>query len=161
MWKEEDSCNDTEYKEVDLCISAGDINWHIGTIGIEVKLNPWHASNYAMICMRYSKKNSNETQIYIRSNRTDIVFESQVFLGNKKIYIGLDEEFEEAIEEFFKERPDQSLPAGIIEILYGGYDKVGSSKMAFKKAMNLLVFIFQNIDEMDIDILKEKLFKLV
>lgn len=39
--------------------------------------------------------------------------------------------------------------SGTIEILNGGYDEVGSSQMTFKKAMELLCFIFQHVNALD------------
>lgn len=80
---------------------------------------------------------------------------------NKAICVGLDKEFADAIDEFFKEYPLGKLPSGTIEILSGGYDEVGSSNVALKKAMELLVFIFQHIDELSDNELKGELLRLI
>ncbi len=76
--------------------------------------------------------------------------------------IGLDKEFADAIDEFFKEYLIGKLPSGIIEIFGGAFDEVGSSNIAFKKAINLLVFVFQHIDELfDDNELQCELFNLI
>ena len=51
--------------------------------------------------------------------------------------------------------------SGTIEILGGGYDDVGSSNVAFKKTMELLMFIFQHIDNLSDDELQCELLKLI
>ena len=73
----------------------------------------------------------------------------------------MDKEFADAINEFFKEYPHGKLPSGTIEILSGGYDNVGSSNIAFKKTMELLVFVFQHIDDLSDNELQCELLKLM
>lgn len=80
---------------------------------------------------------------------------------NKEVTIGLDKEFADAIDEFFKEYPLYKLPGGIIEILSGAFDGVGSSNFALKKVMNMLLLVFQHIDEFDDDKLQYELLKLM
>ncbi len=159
IWKDEIPFKYDGQSTMHLSIVAGNINWHVGTICIEVKLNPRHISNYAMICMKYTDNQKNKTDIIINFGRETLSFKSQVLPFNKAVCIGLDKEFADAIDEFFKEYPQEKLPSGTIEILSGGYDEVGSSNVSFKRAMELLVFVFQNIDDLSDSELKCELLK--
>ena len=136
IWKDEVPFKYVGQNTLHLSVESGDINWHIGTICIEVKLNCWHASN-------------------------DCFFKSQVLPFNKEVTIGLNKEFADAIDEFFKGYLLGKLPGGTIEILGGAFDEVGSSNFAFKKVMNMLLFVFQHIDEFDEDKLQGELLKLM
>lgn len=121
----------------------------IGTICLEVKLHSRHVSNY--VCMKYTNNRKNETDIIINFGRETRLFKSQVLPFSKEVALGLDKEFADAIDEFFKEYPLYKLPDGTIEIISGVFDEVESSNVAFKKVMNLLVFIFQHIDNLKDD----------
>lgn len=161
IWKDEIPFDYMGNSTLHMHIEAGDINWHVGTICLEVKLHPRHVSNYAMVCMKYMSNKKNETDIIVNFGRETRFFKSQVLPFSKEVAIGLDKEFADAIDEFFKEYPLCKLPSGTIEILSGAFDEVGSSNVAFKKAMKMLVFVFQHIDELDDDELQFELLKLM
>lgn len=74
--------------------------------------------------------------------------DTKVLPFNKAVCVGLDKEFADAIDEFFREYPLRKLPGGTIEILSGGYDEAGSSNASFKKVMELLTFLFQHMDDL-------------
>lgn len=159
IWIDEIPFNCVSQNDLHLCFNSGSASWYVGTICMEVKLNARHVSNYAMICMRYTNNKESETDVIINFGRSDITFSSFVLPFNKDVHIGLDEEFANAIDEFFRECSMEKLPSGTIEILNGGYDEVGSSHMAFKKAMELLCFIFQHIGRLDENELKNELLR--
>ncbi len=161
IWKDEIPFNYTGNSTLHMHIKSGDINWHVGTICLEAKLHPCHVSNYAMVCMKYMSNKKNETDIIVNFGREARFFKSQVLPFSKEVAIGLDKEFADAIDEFFKEYPLCKLPSGIIEILSGAFDEVGSSNVTFKKVMNMLVFVFQHVDEFDDDKLRSELLKLM
>lgn len=161
IWKDQIPFNYVGEYNLHLCADAGDISWHIGTICIEVKLHPRHISNYAMICMKYTNNQENKTDIVINFGGKDIYFNSHVLPFNKDVCLGLDKEFADAIDEFFSEYPIGKLPSGTIEILSGGYDEVGSSNVAFKKVMEVLIFIFQNIDGLSDNDLQYEVLRLI
>lgn len=146
IWKNEKPCEYMGEKRLDISLDSGGRDWYNGTICMEVKLHPRHISNYAMICMKYTPRKKAKADISIYSNSNRIEFVSKVLPFGRCIHIGLLREFEEAIEDFFYECPKGDLPNGDIEILYGGFDEVGSSKNSFKKAMELLVYVFQHIE---------------
>jgi len=148
IWKDEIPFDYIGRERLCLCEDAGDIIWHIGTICIEAKLHSRHISNYAMICMNFTDNQENKTDIIVNYGRENITFKSQVLPFNKNVCVGLDKEFADSIYEFFQEYPHRMLPSGTIEILSGGYDEVGSSNVAFKKVMELLIFVFQNINKL-------------
>lgn len=161
IWKDEARFEYVNQNALHLSTESGDIHWHIGTICMEAKLHPHHISNYAMVSMKYTNNLQNKTDIIINFGRENISYKSQVLPFNKDICVGLDKEFADAVEEFFKEYPLGKLPGGTIEILSGGYDNVGSSNMAFKKTMELLTFAFQHIDELSDNELQCELLKLI
>ncbi len=161
IWKDEVPFEYVGQAALRLTTESGDINWHIGTICIEVKLHPRHISNYAMVYMKYIDNPKNKTDIIINFGKENISYKSQVLPFNKAICVGLDKEFADAIDEFFKEYPHGKLPSGTIEILSGGYDNVGSSNIAFKKTMELLIFVFQHIDDLSDNELQCELLKLM
>lgn len=159
IWKDEIPFKYVGQNTLHLSAKSSDINWHIGTICIEVKLNPRHISNYAMVCMKYVNNQKNKTDIIINFGKGNRSYKSQVLPFNKAVCVGLDKEFADAIYEFFKESPLVRLPSGTIEILSGGYDEVRSSNIAFKKTMKLLIFAFQHIDDLNENELQCKLLK--
>lgn len=159
IWRNEEVCEYAGTKRLNMRVPAGKRHWYNGTICMEVKLHPRHISNYATICIKFTPKKESETEICIYAGEKQYVFESKVLPFNRRIQIGLLREFEEAIEEFLFECPREDLPSGSIEILYGGFDEVGSSKISFKKAMELLVFIFQKVDRINEEQLKQELLR--
>ena len=130
-------------ENIKLKIDAKKCLWYQGTICIEVQLNPRHISNYAMICMRYKKNKNNYTDILINYGNEGGKMLSENKLFNKNAIVGLNREFANAIYEFFRES-QLNIPSGSIEIIGGAYDVAGSSNYAFKKAMDLLIYIFEN-----------------
>jgi hypothetical protein len=161
VWKDEVPFipigQDNIYFHTDGC----DDSWYEGTISIEVKLGSRHISNYAMIFMKYVKMKQKKTDVIIHYGENGKFFKSQVLPFNKNISMGLGREYAEAIDEFFKEYPIGKLPNGVIEILGGGYDEIGSSNYSFKKVMGLLVFIFQHIDRLSDDELRQQLLNMM
>lgn len=69
IWKDEIPFNYTGNSALHIHTEAGDINWYIGTICLEVKLHPRHVSNYAMVCMKYMSSKKNETDIIVNFGR--------------------------------------------------------------------------------------------
>lgn len=161
IWKDNELFCHVGEKRSSIRIKGGESAWYNGTICMEVKLHPRHISNYAMICMRYTMADEKETEVIMCSRKERIPFKSQVLPCERCIYIGLLKEFEEAIEDYFHTCPRENLPNGRIEILYGGFDEVGSSKVSFTKAMELLIFIFQHIDRVCDEEMKMELLKLM
>ena len=161
IWKDEMPFDYIGKVHESFNVNAGSGIWHTGMICIEAKLNPRHISNYALICMRYVKNFHNQTEIVIHSGKEEIGFASYVLPLNKCISVGLNEEFASCIKEIFMEYPHKNMPCGTIEILCGGYDEVSSSKMSFKKVIELLVFMFKNIDKMTDEELQNKLLLLL
>lgn len=161
IWKDEIPFKYVGQDTLHLSSESGDINWHIGTICVEVKLGPRHISNYAMVCMKYMNDKKDKTDIIINFGKESLPYKSQVLPFNKSVCLGLDKEFADAIDEFFREYSFGKLPGGTIEILSGGYDEVGSSNIAFKKVMELLMFIFQHIDDLSDNELKCELLKMM
>lgn len=161
IWKDEVPFKYIGQNALHLSTESGDTKWHIGTICVEAKLHPRHISNYAMVHMKYINNQKNKTDIIINFGKKNIFYKSQVLPFNKAICVGLDKEFADAIDEFFKEYPLGKLPSGTIEILSGGYDDVGSSNIAFKKTMELLTFVFQHIDELSDNELQCELLKIM
>lgn len=161
IWKDEMPFNYNGCEKIHMRLDACDEKWYTGTICMEAKLGARHISNYAMVCMKYIDNHKDRTNLLINFGHEDLTFQSQVLPCGVDIQVGLNEEFADAIEEFFKEYPDRKLPCGTIEILGGGYDEVGSSNVAFKKVMELILFVFQHIDELSDDMLKNELLNLI
>ncbi len=159
IWKEEMPFKYVGQNSLHLSIEAGDAKWHMGTICMEVKLSPGHISSYAMVCMKYTYNQKNKTDIIINFGRESLSYKSQVLPFKRTVCVGLDKEFADAVDEFFKEYPLGKLPGGTIEILSGGYDEVGSSNVAFKKVMELLTFVFQHMDNLSDNELQYEILK--
>ncbi len=161
IWKDKMPFECTGYGTLNRHTKVGNIDWHIGTICMEVKLHPGHISNYALICMKYTKNQNDAMDIIINFGREKCFFNSNILPFNKDVCVGLNKEFADAIYEFFEEFPIGNLPSGTIEILGGAYDEVGSSNVSFKKVMELLIFMFVHIDKMNDEELQSELFKLI
>lgn len=160
IWKDEAPFNCASQNVLHLSSKACDINWHAGTICIEARVRPSHASNYAMVCMKYTPNSSSITDIFIRYGREKVTYKSSVALFTEFVDVGIDEQFVDAIEDFF-DHYDGKLPRGTIEITGGAFDEVGSSYVAFQKVMEILRFVFLSIDELNEDQLKCEVLKLL
>ena len=132
---------------------------HLSTKSGDTKWHPRHISSYAMVHMKYMDNQKNKTDIIINYGEKNTSYKSQVLPFNKTICAGLNNEFADATDEFFKEYHLGKLPGGTIEILSGGFDDVGSSNIAFKKTMELLTFVFRHIDELSDNELQRELLK--
>ena len=64
--------------------------------------------------MKYTNDQKATTNIFINFGRENFSFKSQVLPFNKTVCAGLDKEFADAINEFFKEYPLKKLPSGTI-----------------------------------------------
>ena len=160
IWKDEEPFHCVGQKVLHLGSNACDVDWYAGTICIEARLNPHHASNYAMVCMKYTPKPSSKTDIFIRFGKERVTYRSKVIPFNKSVHVGLNKEFVDAIEDFF-DLCNGNLPCGTIEIIGGAFDEVGSSYAAFQKVMEILSFAFLNIEKLNENQLKSEVFKLL
>ena len=161
IWKDEIPFYYEGKQQLELYAEAKEHGWNEGVICIEAKLNPLHISNYAMICMKYTKTMSDNVTIIIYSGEADIPFKSRVLPLSRSVYMGLNKEFEEVLRKFFEKCPNEKLPSGKIEILCGGCDEVGSSEVSFNKVMDLLFFAFSNIGKIDEDDFSKKILGMI
>lgn len=132
IWKDEEPFHCVGQEVLHLGSNACDVAWYAGTICIEARLNPHHASNYAMVCMKYTPKPSSKTDIFIRFGKERVTYRSKVIPFNKSVHVGLNKEFVDAIEDFF-DLCNGNLPRGTIEIIGGAFDEVGQVMRHFKK----------------------------
>lgn len=160
IWKDEEPFHCMSQNVLHLSSEACDINWHAGIICMEARLNPHHASNYAMVCMKYTPIASSIADVFIRFGKEKVTYRSKVIPFNKSVHVGLNKEYVDAIEDFFY-LCNGKLPCGMIEIIGGAFDEVGSSYVAFQKLMELLSFVFLNIEKLNEDQLKCEIFKLL
>lgn len=162
IWKDEIPIFCTKQTNLSFSKSVNNtLNWHEGIICVEALLGPWHANNYAMVCMKYSSSKKESVNVIINYGMENTSFQSKVLPVHKIINVGLQLEFAKAIEEFFVECSMDRLTGGTIEILGGVYDEVGSSNIAFKKVMDILLFLFEHIDQMNIIELEKKILGLM
>ena len=143
LWNNEIPFDYISSKEKHMEIKAGKGVWHEGTICMEAKLNHGHASNYAMVCIKYTYRPSQTTEIIIhygncRKNT------GMTGLYNKNAIVGLDEFFANIIYKFFEECPSETIPGGVVEVVGGAYDEIGSSYMSFKCVIETVIWIFSN-----------------
>lgn len=155
LWDNEVPFDYVSNKKAKMIIEAGKNIWYEGTLCIEAKKIPSHASNYAMICMKYR---------YIQSSQTDIVIhygncykDRTNGLFNKNAIIGLDDEYAKNIDEIFREIPSENIPCGVIEVIGGAFDEVGSSYMSFKRIIELIIWIFTNYNIISKDSLGDEI----
>lgn len=155
LWKNEIPFDYVSNKKKKMIIDAGNSTWYEGTLCIEAKKIPSHASNYAMICMRYTYSQSPKTDIVIHygncyKDKTNGLF-------NKNAIIGLDDEYAQNIVEILKEIPSENIPRGVIEVIGGAYDEIGSSYMSFKRIIELMIWIFTNYNIISKDSLGDEI----
>ena len=155
LWNNEVPFDYVSNKKKKMIIDAGKNIWYEGTLCIEAKKIPSHASNYAMICMRYTYSQSQKTDIVIHygngyKDKTNVLF-------NKNAIIGLDDEYAKNIVEIFKEIPSENIPRGVIEVIGGAYDEIGSSYMSFKRIIELMIWIFTNYNKISKDSLRDEI----
>ncbi|WP_281085569.1 hypothetical protein [Eubacterium ruminantium] len=155
LWDNEVPFDYDSHKKKKMIIDAGKNVWHEGTICMEAKLNPRHASNYAMICMKYTYTQSKKTDIIIHYGNYHKDKKNGLF--NKNAFVGLDDFFAKTIYEIFSELPSDIIPCGVIEVIGGAYDEVGSSFMSFKCIIELMIWIFSNYNRISEDSLGDEI----
>ena len=158
IWKEENPLDVVLEEKLEIEVPAKEVFWNEGMICVEAKMNPCHTSNYAMLCINYKANNSGKTNIIINYNieKNSMGTNCQVFNDNS--VIGLNNEFAEYLSTIFSES-EIDFSSGIIEIIGGAYDEVGSSYYSFEKIMELISIIFGNYEQIGETILGEKLFE--
>lgn len=156
LWNNEMPFNYISNKNMSLTIDAGDETWYEGTLCLEAKLNPRHASNYAMICMKYTYVQCSKTQIIIHYG-IEYIDKKKNELFNKNAIVGLDDFMAKAIYDIFGECASESFPCGVLEVIGGAYDEVGSSYMSFKRIVELMIWIFSNYSKIDNEELGNKI----
>ena len=70
-------------------------------------------------------------------------------LFNKKAVVGLDDYFARTINNIFQKDFAGEVPGGVIEVLSGAYDEIGSSCESFKRTLQLVFKAFSNYDKLD------------
>lgn len=151
IWKDETpytAKDNTDNLRLEYDASSSE-DWYEGTICIEARLNPRHASNYAMICMNYVKDNQEKLIIEINTKLVNDTFISNVVPNSQEIYLGFPIEYVNGISESINKFECNQLPKGKITIWGGGYDKCGSSIKAFEKTMTIMMILLKNIDNLD------------
>lgn len=156
VWNNEVPFSYNPSKKLKMTIDSGKYFWNEEIICIEARLNPRHASNYAMVCVKYIRTQSDNTNIIINYGNCGMD-NVQNELFNKNAVIGLDDYFADAIYEFFQECPKNIIPNGTIEVIGGAYDEIGSSNSSFKYIMELLMWIFINYNKINEDSFGDKL----
>ncbi len=146
LWENEVPIAIDSDKKIEIEVEAGEKVWQERILCVEVKLNPRHASNYAMLCMQYKHIPTKKTRVVIHYGKSHKC-ESTDSLFNKKAIVGLDDFFAKEICAFLKESPRGFFPEGVLEIIGGAYDEVGSSYISFKNTIELLKWLFENYDK--------------
>ena len=147
VWKEKNPISYQSENIIELLLDGDNTKWYQGTICVEAQLNVWHCSNYAMICMKYTNTQYDKTEVIIHNGICGDSTSSELFRNN--VIVGLNDEFTNAIKDYFILQPHNNIPCGRIEILGGAYDEVGSSNASFRNVMNLLTYIFYNEYRLD------------
>ena len=127
------------------------IEWYEGVLCVEVLLNLRHASNYAMLCMEYTRSSLDKLYVDVNCNTENILFESRVLPSKRKVQLGLPFEFLEGIDGGLMEYAGKRLPVGNLYIFGGGFDEIGSSIRSFEDVVKIMVMLFSGIKDCDIN----------
>ena len=158
VWKDENPIPYQSENTMEFVIDGDDTEWYEGTLCVEAQLNVWHCSNYAMLCIKYTKTHSAKTEVIIHNGIYGEADSSELFRNTA--IVGLDDEFAQAVKDYFLLQPHNRIPCGRIEIS-GAYDEMGSSNASFRNVMNLLTYIFCNETRLDEDGFGEDLFQQI
>lgn len=135
------------------------LEFYEGTISLEVKLNPRHISNYAMIAMTYSCGDNDELLVEMVSKDTlEEKYDSEILEGRKKI-LGIHSEYVDGMIHVFNQLDETELPTGKITILGGGYDEISSSMGAFERVMAILLLLFRRFRKKDAIAFDDEVYK--
>lgn len=159
VWKEENPIPYQSENTIEFVTEGDDTEWYEGTLCVEAQLNVWHGSNYAMLCVKYTKTHSDKTEVIIHNGIRGGAGSAEL-MRNKAI-VGLDDDCAGAVKEYFMLQPHNNIPSGRIEILGGAYDETGSSNTSFRNVMNLLSYIFCNASRLEEDGFGEELFRQI
>ena len=146
LWENEVPIEIDSDKKIEIEVDAGKNVWQERVMCVEAKLNPRHARNYAMLCMQYKHIPTQKTSIVIHYGKNHKC-EGADSLFNRKAIVGLDDYFAKEICAFLQECPRGVFPEGVLEIIGGAYDEVGSSYTSFKNTIELLSWLFENYDK--------------
>ena len=158
VWKDENPIPYQSENTTEFVIDGDDTEWYQGTICIEAQLNVWHRSNYATLCVKYTKTHSDKTEVIIHNGIRGEADSSELFRNTATV--GLDDDYVNAVKEYFLVQPHNNIPCGRIEII-GAYDEMGSSNVSFRNVMNLVTYVFCNESRLEEDGFGEELFQQI
>lgn len=126
------------------------ICWFNGILCLELRIAPRSASNYAMLCLRFTQDQSSKFRVIYNLRNVDEVVKSDIAMKNDIIRNGIVKEYYQALKQEFDNLDTQGIfPSGTLEILGGRYGYIGSSNMAVKVVLNNLLKLFEVYDELD------------
>ncbi|MCM1259284.1 MAG: hypothetical protein NC307_15770 [Roseburia sp.] len=136
----------TIIKEYD---ANANINWFNGILCLELRLAPRVASNYAMINIKFTKNQSSTFKIIYHLIDLNKVVKSDIAMPNDVVKTGIPKEYTPAFKQVFDELETRNvLPSGTLEILGGRYSHIGSSIMAFKIVLKILIKLLEQNEKL-------------
>lgn len=126
------------------------IHWFNGILCLELRIAPRAASNYAMLCLRFTEIPYSKFQVKYDLNLTNMIVQSDIAMPNDVVRTGIPKEYYSALMQVFTElEPQNCFPCGTLEILGGRYALIGSSNIAFKIVLKNLINLFELNKELE------------
>lgn len=159
LWINEvpDDCKPSEEGNVCIYNANKDIIWFSGILGLELRLAPRDASNYAMLIFKFTENNSGNFKVLYKQSKEDNIVVSNIAAPGDIVRNGIVKKYYNALAQLFDELSTQNIfPSGILEILGGRYGFIGSSDFAVTTVAKILIDLFEvgeKIEESDIETL--------
>ena len=149
LWINEmpDSVDNTVTYKADEYKASKNIHWFHGELCLELRIAPRAASNYAMLNLKFTGYQSSKFQVVYKVCNADEIVKSDIAMPNDTVKTGIVKEYYKTLQQVFDEMSLQYVfPSGTLEIIGGRYGVIGSSAVAVKVVLKILLKLFE-LDE--------------
>ena len=131
------------YKAYEYTASEN-VRWFNGELCLELRIAPRAASNYAMLNLKFTECQSSKFQVVYKCCGSDETVQSDIAMPNDVVRTGIVKEYQKTLQQVFEELSLQNLfPSGTLEIIGGRYGSIGSSDIAVKVVLKILIRLFE------------------
>lgn len=120
------------------------IHWFTGILCLELRIAPRAASNYAMLNLKFTATQSSKFQVVYKFCKSDEIIQSDIAMQNDVVKNGIIKEYYKTLLQTFEKLSLQNkFPSGKLEILGGRHGSIGSSEVAVKVVLMILLKLFE------------------
>jgi len=142
--------SDIVMNEITIYDANNNIHWFNGILCLELRIAPRDASNYAMLCLRFTQAQSKKFRVIYHIEDVDEIVKSDIAMQNDIVRNDVVKQYYQALKQEFDDLDKQGVfPGGTLEILGGRHGLIGSSDKAVKIVLKNLLKLFETYEALD------------